>query len=125
MHFAGRPNGQAPCSRHSKGVAKCLQYGLSFSFHQQTTTKLQARISGMLCNDFCSCLLFHDVAMRIRLPRVDVSLRRLHQNAAKGKATARIGKEREERVSARGAPRPAVARKGAAAPPPSISWECL
>ena len=37
-----------------------------------------------------------------------------------GKATARIGKARQERVSARGAPRPAAARKRAAAtqPPP-------
>ena len=39
MHFDRRPNGQAPCSRHSKGVAKCLQYCLSFSFQQQTPTK--------------------------------------------------------------------------------------
>ena len=63
MHFDRRPNGQAPCSRHSKGVAKCLQYCLSFSFQQQTPTKPQARISDMLCNDFCCCLLFHDVAL--------------------------------------------------------------
>ena len=80
MHFDGRPNGQAPCSRHSKGVAKCLQYCLSFSFQQQTPTKPQARISDMLCNDFCCCLLLHDVARRRKLPRVDGSLRRLHQN---------------------------------------------